>query len=260
MHTFYCCRVSISVMRSEPSDKAEISSQLLFGDRVELIEKNEKWCRVKSKHDNYEGWVDEKQIIPITIAEFYDDEAYSYLTPLHVLNKLEDQQGDFYYLTAGTTLPYYNNGECYVGGKTYKVHFQPVRPSSTSFYQQIASTANFFTNAPYLWGGRSLFGIDCSGFSQIVYKLCGLQIARDAYQQAEQGEVVDFLAGAIPGDLAFFDNEEGKISHVGIMLNNAEIIHAAGRVHVDPIDNQGIFSRELGRYTHKLRIIKRLMV
>lgn len=114
-----------------------------------------------------------------------------------------------------------------------------------------------FLDVPYLWGGRSNCGIDCSGFSQRVFRDCGISLPRDAYQQAELGEVVGFLQEAVCGDLAFFDNEEGRITHVGIMLASDSIIHAAGKVRIDPIDQFGIIQRESGTRTHKLRIIKR---
>ena len=120
-------------------------------------------------------------------------------------------------------------------------------------------TAQFYLNAPYLWGGRTFFGIDCSGFSQLVYKHLGVKIKRDAAQQAEEGRVVDFLQEAVPGDLAFFDNEHGKVTHVGIILDDLDIIHASGRVKVDRIDEQGIFCLDSQKYTHKLRIIRRII-
>jgi cell wall-associated NlpC family hydrolase len=123
--------------------------------------------------------------------------------------------------------------------------------------ENLKNTAKKYLNAPYLWGGKSPFGIDCSGFTQIVFKIHHKKLLRDASQQATQGETVAFRSAAIGGDLAFFDNEDGKIIHVGIMLNNHQIIHAAGKVRIDPIDDQGIFNPELGKYTHKLRIIKR---
>jgi cell wall-associated NlpC family hydrolase len=160
-------------------------------------------------------------------------------------------------LSPGSTLPFYQNGFCAIGDEKFEVKFHPMISDRENFSQLVEQTAKFFQNAPYLWGGRTLFGIDCSGFSQIVYQLLGIQLQRDASQQAEQGQLVDFLTSAIAGDLAFFDNEDGKIIHVGIMLNNHQIIHAAGKVRIDPIDDQGIFNPELGKYTHKLRIIKR---
>ncbi len=260
MITFFACRVAVSVVRAEASDKSEIITQLLFGDRVELIERRDKWCKIKTHHDHYEGWLDEKQIIELSEAEYHQEDQYQYMSPAQELNKIIDADGHPLYLSPGSTLPFYKDGNCKIGNLSFQVNFEPIIPQQQQFYQNIAPIAQFFLNAPYLWGGRNVFGIDCSGFSQIVYKLNGIALARDAYQQAEQGELVDFLAHAQLGDLAFFDNEEGRITHVGIMLNNHEIIHAAGRVHIDPIDNQGIYSKELGRYTHKLRIIKRLAV
>src|SRR5690606_26313776 len=105
--------------------------------------------------------------------------------------------------------------------------------------------------------GRTNFGIDCSGFSQIAFKMQGVKINRDASQQAEQGTAVDLLTEAKAGDSSSEHNEEGRITQVGIMLNNNQIIHASGRVKIDMIDDQGIFSSDLKKYSHKLRFIRR---
>jgi cell wall-associated NlpC family hydrolase len=122
----------------------------------------------------------------------------------------------------------------------------------------LTAAAFLYLNTAYLWGGKSVFGVDCSGFTQTVYRTLGIHLLRDAYQQATQGETVDFLQEARLGDLAFFDNAEGRITHVGILLNDHEIIHSSGKVRVDPIDNQGITNIDTGVRTHKLRIIKRV--
>ncbi|MNL48577.1 Gamma-D-glutamyl-L-lysine endopeptidase [compost metagenome] len=121
------------------------------------------------------------------------------------------------------------------------------------------SLFKMFLNAPYLWGGRSILGIDCSGFTQVCYKILGIKLKRDAYQQADQGELVSFINEGKLGDLAFFDNAEGRITHVGILINSHQIIHASGRVRIDSIDHQGIFNEETQQYSHKLRIIKRIL-
>ncbi|MGF1923793.1 MAG: NlpC/P60 family protein [Bacteroidia bacterium] len=259
MEIYHLCRVAVAPLRNEPSDRSEIVSQLLFGDRVKLLEKTEKWCRVVTQHDDYEGWMDHKQLKVISESEFIDDQRYLHLTPVQLDNTIIAENGSKYYLTPGSTLPNYKDGVCFLGDEKFEIKSTPLLPASEYFKENVESVAKFFENTPYLWGGRTLFGIDCSGFVQAVYKINGISLRRDASQQAEQGEAVDFLASATLGDLAFFDNEEGKITHVGLMLNNHEIIHSAGKVHVDPIDDQGIYSVELGRYTHKLRIIKRFV-
>ncbi|NTW32657.1 MAG: C40 family peptidase, partial [Bacteroidetes bacterium] len=124
---------------------------------------------------------------------------------------------------------------------------------------KIVENAYMYLDAPYLWGGRSPFGIDCSGFVQMVYKLIGIRLPRDASQQASQGTTINFLSEAVPGDIAFFDNEDGIIVHTGIIINNGQIIHASGRVRIDNLDHEGIFQVKTKKYTHKLRLIKRII-
>jgi len=253
---YIICRVAVSPLRTEPSDKAEISSQLLFGDHATVIEKTDRWWKVQNAYDHYEGWVDFKQFTDITPQQFEAAQYCEYIVPASANNVVQDTEGSKYYLSPGSNLPYYKDGFCQLGNEKYEVLFEPKRINAPDS-GNIIPDALFFRNVSYLWGGRNFFGLDCSGFTQTVFKLNGFQLKRDAYQQAEQGSTVDFLPEVQPGDVAFFDNAEGRITHVGIMLNNQEIIHASGKVRIDKIDNQGIYNAELGRYTHKLRIIKR---
>lgn len=257
MENYQICRVAIAPLRKEPSDRSEIVSQLLFGDRVKVIEQTEKWWLVQNFDDDYQGWMDFKQLTRLGEAQYLDKRSYTYLAPAAVNNTLIATNGSAYYVPAGCTLPFYADGFCFLGEEKFELKFDAWMPSRQTIASELEATAKFFENAPYLWGGRTLFGIDCSGFVQTVFRLHGLQLKRDASQQAEQGELVDFLSGATVGDLAFFDNEAGQITHVGMMLGNDKIIHAAGKVRIDPIDDQGIFNPEQGRYTHKLRIVKR---
>ncbi len=259
MDIYHVCRVAIAPLRAAPSDAAEIVSQVLFGDRVVLLELTEKWCKVRTHHDNYEGWMDHRQLHKISELQYFDEKNYQYLTPASFDNRVVDKDGAYYYLSAGSTLPFYKDGYCYIGENGFEVLSTPVVPQKSSFESEVEKIAMFFLNSPYLWGGRSLFGIDCSGFVQTVYKLMGIQLPRDASQQVDKGETVDFLASAKLGDLAFFDNVEGRITHVGLMLSNDKIIHSSGMVRIDPIDDQGIYNAELEKYTHKLRIIKRFV-
>ena len=123
----------------------------------------------------------------------------------------------------------------------------------------IVQTAFMYLNAPYLWGGKTPFGIDCSGFTQMVYKLCGYKLFRNSAEQATQGEVLSFIEESEPGDLAFFDDKEGNIIHVGIIMEDNYIIHAHGKVRIDRLDHSGIYNAETKRHTHKLRVIKKII-
>lgn len=255
--TFAICRVAVAPIRASSSDKAEITTQLLFGDQVEVLEKAEPWWRIRNAYDEYEGWIDFKQLTEISETAY--QQAHTTLVPLGALNEIIGIDGSIHHLVTSSNLPFYKDGICELGKEKFKVLFEPLILPKKVTAISLLKSAVFFRNAPYLWGGRTLFGIDCSGYVQAVFKLAGIKLKRDASQQAEQGETVNFLPEAQTGDLAFFDNAEGKIIHVGIMLNANEIIHASGKVRVDPIDDQGIYNPELGRYSHKLRIIKRFI-
>ncbi|MET0570820.1 MAG: C40 family peptidase [Pedobacter agri] len=253
------CRIAVAPLRAEPSDRAEIVSQLLFGEHVEIVSKDDRWWLVKNGYDGYEGWMDFRQLASISQAQFAEMHDHKLLAPLDFNNVLTAEDGSVYHLSPASNLPYVTDGYCYAGTEKFKLGFEPYDKTTADFKSDIEATAKFFQNIPYLWGGRHLFGLDCSGFVQTVFKMLNIKLNRDASQQAEQGDLVGFLSEVKPGDVAFFDNAEGKITHVGIMLSPNEIIHSSAKVKIDPIDDQGIFNRELGIYSHKLRIIKRFV-
>ncbi|CAG5082915.1 C40 family peptidase [Parvicella tangerina] len=247
-------KLAIIPIRAEGSDKAEIISQLLFGEHYEVLEEAEKWIRIRNHFDQYEGWICRKQFFEITGKEF--DELgindFPMCASLTGQVTLADENTN---ITRGAVLPYYHQG--YIRIRDQRAKFTGDLNQTSA--DKIMEYALSYLNTPYLWGGRSPFGIDCSGFAQIVYKLCGYKLPRDAYQQAEHGYDVPFVETSEPGDLAFFDNAEGHITHVGIITEPGKIIHASGSVKIDLLDSEGIFDQELKRYTHKLRLIRRII-
>ena len=258
---FGICLLAIVPLRANPLHASEMISQLLFGETFEIIEKQESWIKIKTMFDDYEAWVDQKQITYLDDASLKKRNLEKqFLTKNAATLILKGKQKEEMYLPSGALLPFLQGDEFLINNETYQVKPKDIfLPDVLDFHSQIAKIAKSFLNVPYLWGGKTHFGIDCSGFSQTVFKLLGVKLKRDAYQQAEQGQTVDFLVAAQAGDLAFFDNEEGRITHVGIMLSNSEIIHASGKVKIDRIDDQGIFANDQNKYTHKLRIVKRVV-
>lgn len=255
---FGVCNLALVPLRTEPSDRSEMCSQLVFAEVFRILETGEKWTKILTDYDDYEGWIDNKQFIKINDSAFSDLAKVDEVLGLKVFHQvLRTDTSEKLNLIAGTLIPPRTDGFFYLGENSYKLLSDAHRPELLEFGALVEETARFYLNSPYLWGGRSVFGIDCSGFTQMVFRQLGIRIKRDAWQQAEQGKLLGFIQEARAGDLAFFDNEEGRITHVGIMLDNNRIIHASGRVRVDPIDTQGIFNPELNNYTHKLRIVKR---
>lgn len=252
------CTLSIVPVRLDPDDKSEMVSQLLFGETYRVLKKNGKWCQIQMASDDYSGWIDLKQHTLITDKEFEKlQEESAYLAyDLSCHTDINDYQQA---LLMGSSLPHFDGMTFKVGGKKGLYNGQVVEPGLEKNHLHIIKIAKRYLNAPYLWGGRSPFGIDCSGFTQMVYKFVGIYLKRDTYQQAQEGRLVQMLASAKEGDLAFFVNKDDRISHVGILMGNDQIIHASGKVRIDRIDNYGIYNESASKYTHKLSLIKRLI-
>jgi uncharacterized protein YfaT (DUF1175 family) len=252
---FGICILSNIPLRSEPSDKSELVSQVLFGEQFEILEKSKQWTKIKMQFDAYEGWIDEKQMQDITAEDF---ENLSQEEPILNGDLVEFLSGNNNYLMPiqlGASLNFLKNSKINSNNFTFEgQEITGVKPKSN-----LVETSLLYLNAPYLWGGKSPFGIDCSGFTQMVYKLNGYKLLRDASQQSTQGEPLSFIEECEPGDLAFFDNEEGNIIHVGIIMNDNYIIHACGKVRIDRLDHLGIFNAETNRHTHRLRVIKKII-
>ncbi len=253
--SFGICTLSVIPCRAEGNDRAEIVTQLLFGEHYTVLEEEAKWVKIKIAFDNYEAWICRKQFTEITSQEFDDLNLNDFDLAGEYFGEITNSKNERQVIPLGSTLPYLHNNKLKIRANSYQYKGKV----ATKEFSKIEEIALIYLNTPYLWGGKSPFGIDCSGFSQMVYKLCGIKLPRDAYQQAELGETVNFVANAKVGDLAFFDNSEGHITHVGIVLENDKIIHASGKVRIDMLDHNGIYNEELKSYTHKLRIIKSLV-
>lgn len=249
------CKLSIIPLRASPSHRSEMVSQVLFAEQFEVLRQQDEWAHVRMLDTGYEGWLQwgqftllpEESTVNISMdnglvvdirggTASFGNEKVDLVPGTKIAKQLVEQ--------LNSAFPYHIEGSLR-------------RPSLTDFHIEFPKLINGYHNSPYLWGGRTRYGIDCSGLSQALYTHFGITLPRDAYQQAEHGEVVDSLSGIKPGDLAFFDNEEGRITHVGIMIDIETIFHASVSVRIDKLDAEGIFNPEQNRYTHKLRVIKR---
>lgn len=253
------CALSIVPCRLEPADTSEMVSQLLFGEIYRVIDERKKWVKIRAAHDGYESWIDRKQHRETKREEFMLLEKNPKTYSIELISLLKSvTQESFFPLVMGSALPQYTEGITHFSDLKFEFEDE-VLVNPTVGRDLLIETAFLYLNAPYLWGGRTPFGIDCSGYSQIVYRMCGIDLPRDASQQAEVGDRLSFIEEATPGDLAFFDNSEGRITHVGILLGDNKIIHASGKVRVDRIDHQGIFNDEMHDYSHHLRLITRVI-
>jgi len=253
------CHLSVVPIRMEPSDRAEIGSQLLFGEIFTATKKTEdsKWTYIETKFDEYMGWIDTKQFKEVS-KEFFDTCANTPSPMSKGLVGLIKGEKRFFPIMMGSTLPLLKNNIVRLDNEYFEYEGEFIYPqkSNANFIEQ---TAKFYLHSPYLWGGKSHFGIDCSGFVQQVYKLAGYELPRDSFMQAEVGQHIEF-EDVQAGDLAYFHNVNGRIIHVGIILPGNQIIHASGEVRIDLLDENGIFNVDRKIYTHKLSVIRRILI
>jgi len=242
------CFVSVAPVRKEASDASEMVSQLLFGEPIEVLEHGQPWIKIRTVLDGYEGYMDIKQVLPLTDKEFrrwMDSFAYQKeeILQLHSpFGSIFTSKGSF----IGEDLSF----------QVGDVNVQREK-ISLDVKRTIWEDAAAFLNAPYLWGGKSIWGIDCSGFVQAVFRLHGYNLPRDAYEQAEIGTDIAF-EDCLENDLAYFANASGKIIHVGIIGKDRLIIHASGRIRIDELKEKGIWNEEYEKFSHTLALIKRL--
>lgn len=258
--SFAYCNVAVAPVRSEPSHTSEQINQLLFGDKLEILElENIDWVKIRSTWDDYEGWCKQSQVKELQKKDYR--KAAKYLVGNHSSRIVFDDSSEMI-LPYGAELSGMKGIDIApVGPVGYFKGKKLNRMEMVLDGEQLKAAALQYMHTPYLWGGKTVLGIDCSGLTQMVYKLCGYALPRDASQQAKTGNLVDFLPNARCGDLAFFDNKEGRINHVGMLLDSQTIIHATdttGRVVIDRIDQAGIISTTLKRRTHNLRVVKRI--
>lgn len=237
-------------MRAEPKDTSELVSQVIYGESFKIIEQRANWSLIKLSFDNYKGWIDNKQLVEIseTVYDSTISEANIYSSDLIEFIQINNK--------GLLTIPFGSNLNSI---KLFDHSFDGNTTKTIQPKENLVKTSLLFINSPYLWGGRTPFGIDCSGFTQIIYKINGYKIDRDAKDQVNLGLSLSFIEESEPGDLAFFDNKEGDIVHVGIIMEDNHIIHAHGQVRIDRLDQTGIYNVDTKKHTHKLRVIKKII-
>ena len=244
------CNLSVVALRLEPSDTSEMVSQVLYGECFKVLEQRKKWSRIRIAFDSYEAWIDNKQFVFIEEQIYNDLSLQKPILSANLVDVISDHKQHLHTIVMGSSM----NALSYL-----KHQFDGEVQSGSQNKTMLVETALRYLNSPYTWGGKTPFGIDCSGFTQMVYKLNGFKLLRDASQQATQGDALSFIEESEPGDLAFFDNNEGEIIHVGIIMENHHIIHAHGQVRIDRIDHTGIYNIDTRTYSHKLRVIKSIV-
>ena len=252
--------LSIIPVRVKPAEQSEMVTQILFGEFFEILKSNGDWLHIRLEHDNYTGWISQALCHYISNRYLLSLRKQDIYVLADKARNIKSTSFGEAVLVAGSSIPNYKNKMSF---KLFRTPFRfigrPKKDTKANLRDQLVNISKLYLNAPYLWGGRTPFGIDCSGFTQIVYKICGIEIPRDASQQVDLGTAIDFVNEARPGDLAFFDNEEDNIIHTGIILDGARIIHASGKVRIDYIDHEGINNIETGRYSHHLRVVKNIL-
>ncbi|TDN89420.1 NlpC/P60 family protein [Salegentibacter sp. 24] len=225
-------------------------SQVLYGEHFKILEERAQWSKIRVAFDNFEAWISNKQLLKISEETYFQLENNIPYYSADLFDFVTDQNGHLITIPIGSAL----NTRSLLNHQ-----FEGNSVSGEKLKIEIVKTALLYLNSPYCWGGKSPLGIDCSGLTQMVYKINGYRLNRNSVDQAKQGEALSFIEESEAGDLAFFDDKDGVIDHVGIMMKDNYIIHVDGKVRIDRIDHSGIFNTELKRHTHKLRVIKKII-
>jgi len=254
------CRLGIVPVRADANDQAEIVTQLLFGDHYSIIKFSDdnKWLFIVVEFDQYEGWIDAKQHTEIS-EDYFNHLSGTEFKISTDINSTILYKKRLLQIVIGSVLPI-SSSELFEVNEQYAFNGTSKNIGEKHGFEFLKQIVKNYMNAPYLWGGKTPFGIDCSGLTQQVFKLCGYNLKRDASQQYQQGVEISSLSDALPGDLAFFKNENNSISHVGILMEDQDFIHASGYVRKDKLDENGVYNEELSTYTHILAGIKRILI
>lgn len=258
MPVYAICPFTVVPVRTSANHKGELGSQLLFGEIVEILEtKGRQWTKIRCLNDDFIGWSPSNQLrdlSPVEADQFREGFAYA-LDLFHTLMGLEHALP----ITLGSKLPCFDGMRFSLGTQDYTFSGQAVFPEDIKRGPAfVIKIARKLLNAPFLWGGRTVFGIDSPALVQLSFQLAGSQLPRSAELQVNRGETVDFVEQAMPGDIAFFENNQGRITHSGILLPDSKIIHVYERARIDAVDHYGIFNYQEGKYTHRLRVVKRI--
>ena len=246
--------VPAAPVRRKPMHRKEMVNQLLFGETVKVLKtKGDLWVKICSLYDGYEGWMTHSMLQAIN-EEVANSTCIFITTDLLSTISIGEQKMA---IPAGSSLPFFENGKGKLGDLEYNFAGNYCKRNDQQPGSELVKRlTSAWLNAPYLWGGRTPLGVDCSGFVQVIFKLMGINLPRDAWQQAQEGKAVKQFADVQVGDLVFFDNKE-DIVHVGILIGDGEVIHSSGKVRIHKIDKKGIINKQLGSLNTRLRAIRR---